>query len=136
MTLPRRTTLPPRRRAVTYDLLDPSSAWALDDYAVTLPLASEPYDWTLEDDTIPLPQLIPIPPPNWSGQATPRQPNTKASLSEAALLIPIKGASSGERARKDRARPRRKHLVSSVLILLLSVVAIFVFAYITQKYGR
>ncbi len=125
MTLPRRTNFPSRRRAFARGLLDPSSEWALDDYAVTLPIASEPYDWTLEDDAIPFPQFIPVPPPAQSGLAASRQTKRKANLSEAALLIPIK-----------RAKPRRKRLISSVLLLLLSVVAVFVFAYITQKHGR
>jgi hypothetical protein len=122
MTLPRRTTLPSRKRAFTRGLLDPSSEWALDDYAVALPVASEPYDWTLEDDTISFPQFIPVPPP-----ARPQQPKRRANLSEAALLIPIK------RANPQKAKPRRKGLISSVLLLLLSVVAVFIFAYIAQK---
>jgi hypothetical protein len=130
MTLPRRTNFPSRRRAFARGLLDPSSEWALDDYAVALPIASEPYDWTLEDDAIPFPQFIPVPPPAQSGLAASRQTKRKAHLSEAALLIPIK------RAKPQRAKPRRKRLISSVLLLLLSVVAVFVFAYITQKHGR
>lgn len=117
MTPPRRTNFPSRRRAFTRGLLDPSSEWALDDYAVALPVASEPYDWTPEDDAAPLPQFIPAPPP-----AAPRQAKRKANLPETALPIPIKGASA-----------RRKRLASSVLLLLLSVAAVFVFAYIAQK---
>ena len=136
MTLPRHTTLPPRRRVVTYDLLDPASAWALDEYAITLPVAAEPYDWTLEDDAPQPPQFIPVSPPNWDSPAMPPQAKRKAGLTEAALLIPVKSISPGKRAGKNRARPQRKHLVSSVLMLLLSVMALFVFAYITQKYGR
>lgn len=134
--MPRHTTLLPGRRAFNYEWLDPSSAWALDEYAVTLPIASEPYDWTLEDIAPQPPQFIPIPPPNWGSPATPQPARRKARIAEAALLIPVKSVSPSKRAETNRVRRRSKHLVSSVLLLLLSVVAVFVFAYIAQKYGR
>ncbi|MGE0127360.1 MAG: hypothetical protein AB7U82_04560 [Blastocatellales bacterium] len=134
--MPRHSIPLPRKRVFTRDLLDPSSAWALDEYAVTLPVTSEPYDWMLEDDATPFPQFVPVPPPAWGSQAMLRQAKRKANLSEAALLIPIKRTAPGNCAEKNRTRPRRKHLISSVLLLMLAVVAVFIFAYIAQKYGR
>lgn len=159
MTLSRRTTSLSSGGAISYDWLDPASAWVQDEYAIIPPIESEPYDWTLEDDAVLSPLLIPIAPPILDGSGKLRQAKRKANLSEAAILIPIEKRASGqlvrrnkthlacappafarqtptsELVRRTRTRPRRKHLISSVLLLLLSAIALFIFAYIAQKYG-
>jgi len=158
--MPRRKYSSPRIRVFSYGSLDSSSAWAQDEYAVIPLVASEPYDWMPEEDAFLSPQLIPIPPPILDNPA--RAPHAKrtADLSEAAILIPIEKVATGKLVRRNsahlvRALPafvrqvatdqlagingasaRRKHLASSVLLLLLSVIALFVFAYLAQKYGR
>jgi len=160
MTMPRRKYSSPRIRVFSYGWLDSSSAWAQDEYAVISPVSSEPYDWTPEDDAVLSPQLIPIPPPIWGGSARAPQAERKEKLWEASILIPIEKVATGKLVRRNsahlvRALPafvrqvatdqlagingasaRRKHLASSVLLLLLSVIALFVFAYLAQKYGR
>ncbi|MGH9936375.1 MAG: hypothetical protein ACREAM_09020 [Blastocatellia bacterium] len=160
MTLSRRKYSSPRIRVFSYGWLDSSSAWAQDEYAVIPPVASEPYDWMPEDDAFPFPQLIPIPPPILDGSARAPHAKHKDNLWEASMLIPIEKVATGRLVRRNSAHlvralpafvsrvatgqpagvngtsPRRKHLASSVLLLLFSVIALFVFAYIAQKYGR
>jgi len=159
MTLSRRTTSLSSGRALSYDWLDPASAWVQDEYATVPPIESEPYDWTPEDDAVLSSLLIPIAPPILDGSSRLRQAKRKANLSEAAILIPIEKratgqlvkrttahlaralpavvsrVATGELVRRTIVRPQRKHLISSVLLLLLSAIAIFVFAYLAQKYG-
>jgi len=179
MTQPRRTdsySLEP-----DFEGLDSSSAWVGDESAVIPPVALEPYDWTLDDETKPFTQLIPIPPPVRDGSARLRRPKSKADPSETSVLIPVEKAATGQIVKKNGAQPaaappvdatqdaptappvhaaqisptappvlatqvstirtsritsaltQPKRLGSSVLLLLLSVIAVFVFAYIAQK---
>ncbi|MGH9767225.1 MAG: hypothetical protein ACREAB_07300 [Blastocatellia bacterium] len=143
MTQPRRTKPLPRRRAPSEDWLDPSSAWVQDEDAVILPITSEPYDWTPDDDSGSSLQVIPVPPPISDSPAKAPKPKRKADIPEASVMIPIEKVTpgqlvrrTGELIRKASATPRRKQMVSSVLLLLLSVIALFIFAYIAQKHGR
>jgi len=160
MTPPRRKYSSPRIRVFPYSWLDPSGAWVQDEYAVIPLVASEPYDWTPEDDAVLFPQLIPIPPPILDGSAKAPHAKSKDNLWEASILIPIEKVATGQLVRRNSAHlvralpafvrqvatgqpagvngtsPRRKHLASSVLLLLLSVITLFVFAYLAQKYGR
>src|SRR5262249_45467439 len=124
MTLPRHTTPLTRSRAFSRDSLDPSSAWVQDEYAVILPIASEPYDWTLDDDAAPSLQVIPISPPISDSSARSRQTERKADLPEASVLIPVERIRPARSVRKKGAEPGRKHLFSSLLLLLLSVIAL------------
>src|SRR5262249_2992582 len=179
MTQPRRTDS--YSREPDFEGLDSSSAWVGDESAVIPPVALEPYDWTLEDDTKPFTQLIPIPPPVRDGSAGLRRPKGKADPSENSVLIPVEKVATGKIVKKNGAQPapdplvpatqdmptappvlatqdapaappflttqispirtaritraliQPKRLGSSVLLLLLSVIAVFVFAYIAQK---
>jgi hypothetical protein len=159
MTQPRRTNS--YSREPDLDGLDPSSAWVGDESAVIPPIALEPYDWTLEDDATILTQVIPIPPPVREGSAKLRRPKRKAEAPETSVLIPVEKVATGKvvsqvvrkngaqpatplplpasqvepgrPARITRALPRPKRMVSSVVLLLLSVIAVFIFAYIAQK---
>src|SRR5215813_2085654 len=104
MTLPHQTTPLPRRRAFSRDSLDPSSAWVQDEYAVALPIASEPYDWTLDDDAAPSLQVIPIPPPISDSSAKSRQPKRKANLPEISVLIQVERVRPARTVRKKGAK--------------------------------
>ncbi|MCI0390499.1 MAG: hypothetical protein MOB07_17270 [Acidobacteria bacterium] len=155
MTQPRRTNS--YSREPDLEGLDPSSAWVGDESAVIPPVALEPYDWTLEDDAKPFTQVIPIPPPVREGSAKLRRPKRKAEAPETSVLIPVEKVATDQVVRKNgvqpatplplpapqvapsqparitRALPRPKRMVSSLLLLLLSVIAVFIFAYIAQK---
>jgi len=155
MTQPRRTnsySLEP-----DFEGLDSSSAWVGDESAVVPPVALEPYDWPLEDNAKPLTQVIPIPPPVRGGSAKLRRQKSKAEAPETSVLIPVEKVAAGQTVKKNGAQPTPapptfvtqilrlqparitkalrapKRLGSSVLLLLLSVIAVFVFAYIAQK---
>jgi len=158
MTQPRRTnsySLEP-----DFEGLDSSSAWVGDESAVVPPVALEPYDWPLEDNAKPLTQVIPIPPPVRGGSAKLRRQKGKAEAPETSVLIPVEKAAAGQTvningingaqptpapptfvtqilrlqpARITKALRAPKRLGLSVLLLLLSVIAVFVFAYIAQK---
>src|SRR5215467_6973992 len=155
MTQPRRTnsySLEP-----DFEGLDSSSAWVGDESAVVPPVALEPYDWTLEDDAKPITQVIPIPPLVQGGSAKLRRQMRKAEAPETSVLIPVEKVAAGQTVKKNGAQPTPapptfvtqilrlqparitkalrapKRLGTSVLLLLLSVIAVFVFAYIAQK---
>src|SRR5262249_50109098 len=103
MTQPRRTdsySLEP-----DFEGLDSSSAWVGDESAVIPPVALEPYDWTLEDETKPFTQLIPIPPPVQDGSARLRRQKSKADPSETSALTPVKKAATGQIVKKNGAHP-------------------------------
>jgi hypothetical protein len=138
MNLSRSATSLPRQRAGASGRLDPSSAWVQDEGALIVPILSEPYDWTLDDDAAASPQLIPIQPPDVDGATRMRRAKPKASAREAAVLIPIRTVSPDKKVVQNRnqslSRPKRSGY--AVLLLLLSALALFVFAYITQKHGR
>lgn len=119
-------------RAHSKNQLDPSSAWVEDEFARIPPTESEPYDWTLDDDAAPSLQLVPIPPPVPDSSARARPPETKKGLPEASVLIPIGKVVTGHLFGKNASTPRQKYLISSVLLLLLAVIGLFVFAYIAR----
>jgi len=155
MTQPRRTN--------SYSLepdiegLDSSSAWVGDESAVIPPVALEPYDWTLEDDKKILTQVIPIAPPVRDGSAKLRRPKRKSESPETSVLIPVEKIAPGKAVGKNGAQPapalplpgpqvapsqpdrvtsalpRPKRMSASLLLLLLSVITVFVLAYIAQK---
>ncbi|HKQ75102.1 MAG TPA: hypothetical protein VJ810_15505 [Blastocatellia bacterium] len=155
MTQPRRTNS--YSREPDLEGLDPSSAWVGDESAVIPPVALEPYDFPPEDDKIPFTQVIPIPPPLRDGSAKSRRSKRKADSPETSVLIPVEKVAPGQTVRKNgpqpatalppppthvapiqpprvtRALPRPKRMRASVLLLLLSVVVVFIFAYIAQK---
>ena len=155
MTQPRRTNS--YSREPDLEGLDPSSAWVGDESAVIPPVALEPYDLPLEVDKTPFTQVIPIPPPVREGSAKLRRPKRKAEAPETSVLIPVEKVATGQVVRKNgvqpatplpspatqvapsqparitRALPRPKRMGSSLLLLLLSVIAVFIFAYIAQK---
>jgi hypothetical protein len=137
------------------DWLDASSAWLESYTSITLPIPSEPYDWSPDDDLEEkFPQYIPISPPVWDDQ--PVQANAAIAPTEKSMLIlideilPRKFGEEDERAveiisgkseegaaftyiienKTDRQRTR---VISSVLLLLIAVILLFVFAYIAQN---
>jgi len=155
MTQPRRTNSYSREPDI--EGLDASSAWVGDESANIPPVALEPYDWTLEDDKKPFTQVIPIPPPVQEGSVKLRRQKRKSEGPESSVLIPVEKVANGRAVRKNGAQPvdalplpatqdapgqpvrvtralhQPKRLGSSVLLLLLSVIVVFVFAYIAQK---
>src|SRR5262249_34635222 len=155
MTQPRRTNSYSREPDI--EGLDPSSAWVGDESAIIPPVALEPYDWTLEDDKKPFTQVIPISPPVREGSAKSRRTKRKSQGPESSVLIPVEKVANGravrnngaqpvdglplpatqvapgQQARVTRGLPRHKRIGSSLLLLLLSVIMVFVFAYIAQK---
>ena len=155
MTQPRRTNSYSREPDI--EGLDSSSGWVGDESAVIPPVAFEPYDWPLEEEKAPVTQVIPIPPPVRDGSAKLRRLKRKGDSPETSVLIPVEkdaparvvkknGVQPGaalpppvpqvapsQPARVTRALPRPKRMSASVLLLLLSVVAVFIFAYIAQK---
>jgi hypothetical protein len=61
-------------------------------------------------------------------QVAPGQRDTQVAPGQPAVQV-----APGQAARVTRALPRPRRMVSSLLLLLLSVVALFIFAYIAQK---
>src|SRR5262245_41003820 len=155
MTQPRRTNSYSREPDI--EGLDPSSAWVGDESAVIPPVSFEPYDWPIEEDKAPITQVIPISPPIQDGSAKSPRLKRKGDSPETSDLIPVEKAAPGRVVRKNgvqagaplpppvsevapgqparitRALPRPKRMSASLLLLLLSVVAVFILAYIAQK---
>jgi len=148
-----RTNSPPRKGVGKW--LDPSSAWTQDEYGA-LSAASEPYDWTLKDREVRSTQVIPITSPVRSSSTKLRWLKRKANVSESSATIPLeKGATSKIFKRSitrfirpvattplvesdrtveiDRTDAPRKSPGLALPLLLLAVIALFVFAYIAQK---
>ena len=172
MDQPDRTNSPPRKRGL--DWLDPSSAWAQDEYGALSSAASEPYDWTLKDAEARTTQVIPITSPVRRRSIKFPWLKRKANVTESSTMIPLeKGATrklftqritrlirpaptsplvesdrtgvnkqAPARAQsaatiplveRDRAGAVRKSPGLALPLLLLSVIALFIFAYIAQK---
>jgi hypothetical protein len=167
-----RTNSPPRNRGL--DWLDPSSAWAQDEYGALSAAASEPYDWTLKDGEARTTQVIPITSPVRRRSIKFPWLKRKTNVSESSTLIPLKkgatrkpltqritrlirpastsplvesdriGVNKQAPARahsavtiplveRDRTEAVRKSPGLALPLLLLSVIALFVFAYFAQK---
>ena len=143
-----RTNSPPRKRGL--DWLDPSGAWAHGEYGAAPAAASEPYDWTLKDGETRVTQVIPITSPVRRRSTKFWWPKRKANVSESSTLIPLeKGAtrklisqritsllrpaSTRPLVESDRTRAVRRYPGLALPLLLLAVIALFVFAYIAQK---
>jgi hypothetical protein len=119
-----------------------SGVWLPGEDAIILPITSEPYDWipgeTGEDR---FPQLIPVPPPVRNKAPAGLETKLATGPIEGAILIPIgeipphkPGADPAlDYFIKNEPEPERKHLGSSVLLLLLAVIALFIFAWIALK---
>jgi hypothetical protein len=139
-----------------FDWLDPSSAWAQDEYGALPAAASEPYDWTLNDGTIRTTQVIPITPPTQGNSAKLRWLKRKADVSESSTTEPLEKIGTGRLFRRGLTRllrpattvplaprpivesektdtRRRKSPGLALPLLLLAVIALFIFAYIAQK---
>ncbi len=137
----------PRKRSI--DWPDPSSAWAPDESGAMTAAASEPYDWTLKDGAIRTTQVIPITSQIREGSAKSQWPKRKAGLSEPSTMPLDKSATSklfskgltrfirptetSPLVKSDKAENARKYPGLALPLLLLSVIALFVFAYIAQK---
>lgn len=145
-----RTDSSPLKRG--FDLLDPSSAWPQDEYGALSTAASEPYDWTLKDSAIRSTQIIPINSPGNSAKLGWLE--RKANVSESSTTIRLeKGATSrlfgtgitgkldpltrplapDPLVESDGTDAPRKSPGLALPLLLLAVIALFVFAYIAQK---
>jgi hypothetical protein len=161
MTLTRRKNSMPRGRASLHNWIersnwvDSSGAWAPGEEALILPIASASYDSSREEDADASPQLIPVPPPVWDGSAKLRRSKRRAATLESSVLIPIEKTSfslipfkkvssslipiekvsPSRPAQKINPRFHSRRAGISVLLLLLSVIMIFVFAYLAQKHG-
>ncbi len=159
MALSRTTTLQREEAPAgpASDWLDPSSAWLRDERALILPIESEPYDWSLDEGAEDrYPQYIPIPPPIQDDLPIQPEPGCEVIPLEQAALILVEEIlarkSEAELNPIDQALPRedekqayftyiirnktergRKHLISSVLLLMFAVILLFVFAYIAQR---
>ncbi|HZF40781.1 MAG TPA: hypothetical protein VE715_18310 [Blastocatellia bacterium] len=137
----------PRKRAL--DWLNPSSKWTQDEYGA-LPAASEPYDWTLKDGEIRPTQVIPITSPVRRSSTKLGWLKRKPNVSESSATIKLGKSSTGKifsrritrLLRPATTRPlvesggteaRRKSPGWALPLLLLAVIALFVFAYIAQK---
>ena len=172
MDQPDQPNSPPRKRGL--DWLDPSSAWAQDEYGALSATASEPYDWTLKDREARTTQVIPITSPVRRRSIKFPWMKRKASVTESSTLIPLeKGATrklltqritrlirpaptsplvESDRAgvkkqapartesavtiplvERDKTGSARKSPGLALPLLLLSVIALFVFAYFAQK---
>jgi hypothetical protein len=135
MNLPRNTTPLQRRRGAASGWLDPSSAWVRDEGALLVPASLEPYDWTLDDETASSPPLNPPSPPVRNGATGMRRPEPKAEARNA--TVPIKTVPPVKPIVQNRSqnlsRPKRSGY--AVLLLLLSALTLFIFAYVTQKHG-
>lgn len=141
-----------------FDWLDQSSAWAQDEYG-SMPAASEPYDWTLKDGAIRTTQVIPITPRAQGGSAKLGWLNRKSDVSESSTTEPLGKVATGKLFRRGLTRLlrpttteplaprpprplvgnektdtlRRKSPGLALPLLLLAVIALFIFAYIAQK---
>jgi hypothetical protein len=138
-----------------FDWLDTSSGWAQDEYGALPAAASEPYDWTLKDGAIRTTQVIPITPPAKGGTEKLGWLKRKADVSESSNTTPLDKTATGKLFRKGLTRlirpattsplaPRplvekekpgaiRKSPGLALPLLLLAVIALFIFAYIAQK---
>src|SRR6266498_3669434 len=142
------TNSPPRKRGL--DWLDPSSPWTQDEYGALSAAASEPYDWTLNDREVRATQVIPITSPVRRRSIKFPWLKRKANVSESSTTIPLeKGATRKlitqritrllrptatiPLVERDRTGAGRKSPGLALPLLLLSVIALFVFAYIAQK---
>lgn len=148
-----RTNTPPRKKG--FNWLDPSGAWTQDEYGA-VSAASEPYDWTLKDGKTRTTQVIPITSPVRVSSTKLRWLKRKANVSESSTTIPLeKGATrklfgrgitglirpsattplveSDRTVKIDRADEARKSPGLALPLLLLSVIALFILAYIAQK---
>lgn len=155
MAQPDRTNSSQQKRSL--DWLDPSSAWTQDEYGALSTAASEPYDWTLKDGAIQSTQVIPIASPVQTDSAKLGWLKRKADVSESSTTVPLeKGVTSKlfgrgltqrlmrftrplapaplvESDRSDRTDELRRAPGLALPLLLLSVIALFIFAYIAQK---
>lgn len=108
--------------------------------AVIVPV--EPYDLIPEEASEEqYPQFIPISPPVWNGTPQPHETRLAPEPVESAILIPINevlprksaGETRADNFLKKEPERQRRHLVSSVLLLLLAVIAVFIFAWMAQR---
>jgi hypothetical protein len=141
----------PSPRNLGFDWLDTSSAWAQDEYGA-LPATTEPYDLTLKDGPIRTTQVIPISSPGASAKLG--WLKQKADVSEPSITIPLEKGATGKLfgrgltrslmrftrpfapdplVESDRTDAPRKSSGVAFLLLMLSVLALFIFAYIAQK---
>jgi hypothetical protein len=119
---------------------DPSRVWLPGEDAVFAPI--EPYDLIPDEvSEEQFPQFIPISPPVWNGAPQPHETRRVTKPVESAILIPIDqilprkpaGRTSSDYFFKREPERQRRHLVSSVLLLLLAVIAVFILAWMAQK---
>jgi len=143
------------QRKKGFNWLDPSGAWTQDEYGA-ISAASEPYDWTLKDGKTRTTQVIPITSPVRVSSTKLRWLKRKANVSESSTTIPLeKGATrkllgrgitalirqsvtsplveSDRTVKIDSTDAPRKSPGLALPLLLLSVIALFIFAYIAQK---
>ena len=148
-----RTDSSPRKRGFKW--LDSPSAWTQDEYGA-LSAASEPYDWTLKEGETRTTQVIPITSPVRASSTKLRWLKRKANAPESSTTIPLENGAtrklfgrritgfirpaptnplveSDRTVQIDRTDAPRKSPGLALLLLLLSVIALFVFAYIAQK---
>ena len=139
-----------------FDWLDPSGAWAQDEYGPLPAAASEPYDWTLKDGAIRTTKVIPITPPAKGRTEKLGWLKRKADVSESSTTEPLEKGATGKLFRRGLTRllrpattvplaprplvesektdtRRRKSPGLALPLLLLAVIALFIFAYIAQK---
>ena len=124
---------------------DSAGDWLSGEDVVILPIASEPYDWAPnETGEAQYPQFIPVAPRLWTWE--PALAETKETTEGAELIlidevlprkaeVEVKAEAEARLTyviRDEPKRPRRR-LVSSVLALLLTVILVFIFAWIAQK---
>lgn len=121
---------------------DPSSFWLPGEDAIIVPITYEPYDLIPDEaGEERFPQFIPISPPVWNGTPQPHETRLMNEPVESAILIPIgeilprksEGETSSDYFLKKEPDRQRRHIVSSVLLLLLAVIAVFVLAWMAQK---
>ncbi len=157
MAVSRHPTPAPRDLAYASAWLDSSSAWLGDEDAIILPITSEPYDGSLDEEIEDqFPQYVSIPPPIWDDPPISAEESHTIVPIEQAILIPIEEILPREPATTmeaiDEAPPpepaeashftyiirteperKRGHLVSSALLLLLASILLFVFAWMMHK---
>src|SRR5262245_714531 len=148
-----RTNSPPRKGVGKW--LDPSSGWTQDEYGA-ISATSEPYDWTLKDRKVRSTQVITITSPVRGSSTKLRWLKRKADVSESSTTIPLEKSvtskifkrritrfirpavttpfvESVRTVESDRIDAPRKSPGFALPLLLLAVIALFVFAYIAQK---